>query len=109
MKILALDTATEACSAALNIDGEITTCYQLAPREHSRLILRMIDDLLRQAKLPVSELDAIAPCRPEHGSTQGGDRLAGGLCVSGDLIEKHHDARSQKAGLGPVSDGIGMH
>ena len=60
MKILALDTATEACSAALNIDGEITTCYQVAPREHSSLILKMIDDLLLQAKLSVSELDAVA-------------------------------------------------
>lgn len=60
MKILALDTATEACSAALFIDGVISSRYQLAPREHSRLILKMIDDLLRQAKLSVSELDAVA-------------------------------------------------
>ncbi|MCG6939229.1 MAG: tRNA (adenosine(37)-N6)-threonylcarbamoyltransferase complex dimerization subunit type 1 TsaB [Gammaproteobacteria bacterium] len=60
MKILALDTATEACSAALFIDGDITSHYQLAPREHSRLILKMIDELLHQAKLPVSQLDAIA-------------------------------------------------
>jgi len=65
MKILALDTATEACSAALCIEGElanngITTKYQLAPREHSRLILQMIDELLSQAGVTVSELDAIA-------------------------------------------------
>lgn len=60
MKILAIDTATEACSAALYIDGEISTYYQLAPREHSRLILKMIDDLLVTANLPVHELDAVA-------------------------------------------------
>ncbi len=60
MKILAIDTATEACSAALYIDGEITSKYQLAPREHSRLILQMIDDLLLESKLAVSEIDAIA-------------------------------------------------
>lgn len=60
VKILALDTATEACSAALYIDGEITSRYQLAPREHSRLILRMLDELLSQANLTVAELDAIA-------------------------------------------------
>lgn len=60
MKILALDTATEACSAALIIDGEITSRYQLAPREHSRLILKMIDELLLEAQLPVNKLDAIA-------------------------------------------------
>jgi len=60
MKILAIDTATEACSAALLIDGEIISHYQLAPREHSRLILKMIDDLLLQADLSISEVDAIA-------------------------------------------------
>ena len=66
MKLLALDTATEACSAALIVDDEatgertITTRYQLAPREHSRLILKMIDDLLSEAKIQVGELDAIA-------------------------------------------------
>lgn len=60
MKILAIDTATEACSAALYIDGELSSNYQLAPREHSRLILKMIDDLLSAANLSVSNLDAIA-------------------------------------------------
>ena len=64
MKILAIDTATEACSAALYIEGTadegITSEYQLAPREHSRLILKMIDRLLSQAEMTVKELDAIA-------------------------------------------------
>lgn len=60
MNILALDTATEACSAALYVDGKITTQYQLAPREHSRLILKMIDTLLAEAGVAVSDLDAIA-------------------------------------------------
>lgn len=60
MKILAIDTATEACSAALYIDGELSSSYQLAPREHSRLILKMIDELLSAANLSVSDVDAIA-------------------------------------------------
>lgn len=60
MNILAIDTATEACSAALYVDGEITSTYQLAPREHSRLILKMIDKLLADADVAVSNLDAIA-------------------------------------------------
>lgn len=60
MNILAIDTATEACSAALYVDGEITSKYQLAPREHSRLILKMIDKLLADADVEVSNLDAIA-------------------------------------------------
>ena len=60
MKILALDTATEACSAALLIDGEILQRYQLAPRGHTRLILPMIDELLIEADLNISQLDALA-------------------------------------------------
>ena len=60
MKILALDTATEACSAALLVDGEIRFQYQLAPRQHSRLILTMMDDLLQEAEIALPQLDAIA-------------------------------------------------
>ncbi len=60
MKLLALDTATEACSAALLVDGDIRHRYQLAPREHSRLILGMLDSLLAEAGLVPGDLDALA-------------------------------------------------
>lgn len=59
-KILAIDTATEACSAALLVDGESTTQYTVAPREHSRLILKMVDQLLSEAAVSVADLDAVA-------------------------------------------------
>ena len=49
MKILAVDTATEACSAALYVDGEVTHEYKLAPREHTQLILPMVERLMRAA------------------------------------------------------------
>lgn len=60
MKLLAIDTSTEACSAALYIDGEIKQCYELAPREHSRLILGMIDGLLREADITAKDIDVLA-------------------------------------------------
>ncbi|MFW2374714.1 MAG: tRNA (adenosine(37)-N6)-threonylcarbamoyltransferase complex dimerization subunit type 1 TsaB [Gammaproteobacteria bacterium] len=60
MKLLALDTATEACSAALYIDGEISQNYELAPREHTRLILAMIEGLLADAGISIQQLDALA-------------------------------------------------
>jgi tRNA threonylcarbamoyladenosine biosynthesis protein TsaB len=60
MKLLALETATEACSAALYVDGEISERYQIAPREHTALILPMVDELLAAAGLPRSRLDAVA-------------------------------------------------
>ena len=60
VKLLALDTSTEACSAALSIDGEITQRYQVAPREHTYLILGMIENLLHDARLKSSEIDVMA-------------------------------------------------
>ena len=51
MKLLAIETATEACSAALSIDGEIIERYQVAPRQHTALILSMIDKLMTDAEI----------------------------------------------------------
>ena len=60
MKILALDTATEACSAALLIDGDVHERFKIAPRAHARLLLPMLDELLAAAALKPAGLDAIA-------------------------------------------------
>ena len=60
MKILGLDTSTEACSAALLVDGEIHERYQVAPREHGALILPMIETLLDEAGLKITQMDALA-------------------------------------------------
>ena len=60
MKLLALDTSTEACSAALYVDGRVSVRFQMAPREHSKLILEMLDSLLAEAQLQPAALDALA-------------------------------------------------
>lgn len=60
MNILALDTSTEACSVAIYSGDKIIEEYQLAPRRHAELILGMVDSLLEQSGLKLSELDAIA-------------------------------------------------
>ncbi len=60
MKILALETATEACSAALYLDGGLSERYQIAPRGHTDLILPMVEELLAEAELKPGQLDAIA-------------------------------------------------
>lgn len=87
MKILAVETATEACSAALFLDGEVTERYQLAPREHNRLILPMIDALLAEAGLQLRQLDALAFGRGPGAFT--GVRIAvgvvQGLALGADL------------------------
>lgn len=60
MKLLALDTATEACSAAVWVDGAVLERYELAPRRHATLILPMIAAVLAEAGLSATQLDAIA-------------------------------------------------
>ena len=60
MKILAIETATEACSAALYVDGEIISRYELAPRKHTQLILPMMESILEEAGVAKKALDAIA-------------------------------------------------
>ncbi|MCP5419733.1 MAG: tRNA (adenosine(37)-N6)-threonylcarbamoyltransferase complex dimerization subunit type 1 TsaB [Gammaproteobacteria bacterium] len=60
MKLLALDTATDACSAAVLVDDEVIERYELAPRRHAELILPMLDALLADAGLSIRQLDGLA-------------------------------------------------
>ena len=60
MKLLAFDTSTQACSVAVNINGDIVEQFQLIPREHAKQVLPMIESGLQQAGLALAELDAIA-------------------------------------------------
>lgn len=64
MKLLALDTTTEACSAAVLVDGEIRAVRsRLAPRRHAELILPYCSAVLAEAGLHLRDLDAIACSR----------------------------------------------
>ena len=60
MKLLAVETATEACSAALLCDGELLERFQLAPKIHTKLLLPMIDSLMAEAFLKPNQLDVLA-------------------------------------------------
>lgn len=58
--ILALDTSTDACSVALNQNGEITSSFEIAAQSHTQRLLPMVNEILADAKLKLSQLDAIA-------------------------------------------------
>ena len=60
MKILAIDSATELCSAALWIDGECLSREGARPRGSGELVLGMVAELLEQAGLALARLDMIA-------------------------------------------------
>ncbi|HUO82066.1 MAG TPA: tRNA (adenosine(37)-N6)-threonylcarbamoyltransferase complex dimerization subunit type 1 TsaB [Gammaproteobacteria bacterium] len=77
MKLLAIDTATDACSAALLIDRDLRERSVLAPREHARLILPMIESLLDEAGMALVALDALAFGRGPGSFT--GLRIAAGI------------------------------
>lgn len=74
LRLLALDTATEACSAALAIGDAIIERSEIAPRRHAELILPMIESLLAEAGIGRRELDGIAVGRGPGAFT--GVRLA---------------------------------
>lgn len=77
MKILAIETATEACSAALLLGDEVIERFQVAPREHGNLILPMVDELLAEADISLGQLDALAFGRGPGSFT--GVRMATGV------------------------------
>jgi tRNA threonylcarbamoyladenosine biosynthesis protein TsaB len=60
VKILALDTSTEYCSAAVWRDGAVVERDVHAGQSHSTLLLGMVDEVLRESGVDVREVDAIA-------------------------------------------------
>ena len=65
MKLLALDTSSEGCSAALLMDDSVAERFDLAPRGHTRLLMPMIRELLAEKELVPADLDALAfACGP---------------------------------------------
>lgn len=58
--LLALDTATEACSVALHLGDEIIHRYEIAPRLHAQRVLPMVQELLAETGLSLAQVDAIA-------------------------------------------------
>jgi len=77
LKILALDTSTEACSAALFVDGDVIEEFELTPREHTQMILPMVQRVLAQGGVQLSDLNGIAFARGPGAFT--GLRIAAGV------------------------------
>ncbi len=60
MRILAIDTATEACSVALWNDGTVNAHFELCPREHTQRILPMVQDILTTSGTSLTDINALA-------------------------------------------------
>jgi tRNA threonylcarbamoyladenosine biosynthesis protein TsaB len=87
MKILALETSTDACSVALWVDGVVLERHEIVPQQHAQVMLNWIATLLSEAELKLQQLTAIAySCGP--GSFTGvriGASIVQGLAFGADL------------------------
>jgi tRNA threonylcarbamoyladenosine biosynthesis protein TsaB len=87
MNLLAIDTATECCSAALLCGEHLLERSELAPRRHAELILPMIDSLLSEAGLSRRRIDGVAVGRGPGAFTgvRLGISVAQGLALGLDI------------------------
>lgn len=60
INILAIDTSTSLCSVALVSGDDLWERQSLSPKQHTALVLPFVEALLKEAKLDLSQLDAIA-------------------------------------------------
>lgn len=63
MKLLALETSTEACSAALWVEGKVCVRFRHAPRLQTDLLLPMVEEILAEAGITLKQLDVLAYSR----------------------------------------------
>lgn len=87
MKLLAFDTSTELCSAALYLDGAWLVREEMAGNRHSELLLPMIGALLAEAGLALTDLTGLAYGKGP-GSFTGlriGCGVAQGLALGADI------------------------
>jgi tRNA threonylcarbamoyladenosine biosynthesis protein TsaB len=59
MILLAIDTATESCSAALWVNGKLYQRQSVQPRLHAELILPFVDELLLEAQISKSDIEGL--------------------------------------------------
>ena len=59
MKLLALDTSSDACTVALLADGAVSARHETLAREHTRLIVPMLDEVRTEAGIDWADLDAV--------------------------------------------------
>jgi tRNA threonylcarbamoyladenosine biosynthesis protein TsaB len=78
LRVLAIDTSTEMCSAAVRLpNGNTVLRATLTERSHAELILPMVDEVLAEAGLALRDLDGLAFGRGPGGFT--GLRIAAGV------------------------------
>jgi tRNA threonylcarbamoyladenosine biosynthesis protein TsaB len=100
MKLLAVETSTEYCSAALWRDGVIIERCELVGQKHSEVLMAMVDAVLKEAGLTIRQVESIAfgkgpgsftgvriACGVAQGLAFGADVHVVGVCTLEALAE----------------------
>jgi len=84
---LAVETATDFCSVALEVNGEVRVREALAPRRHAELLVPWMRELLAEAGIGFADLDAVVVSRGPGGFTslRIGLGVAQGLALAHDI------------------------
>ncbi len=106
MRVLALDTSTEYCSVALWQDGAVMERCELAGQRHSEILIGMLDALLKDAGIKISQVDGIAfgkgpgsftgvriACGAAQGLALGANVPVAGVCTLEALAEASGKSR----------------
>ena len=85
--IVALDTSTEACSVALQCNGEAKFRYRVEPRMHAKILLPMLNELLDEAGISAQQIDGVVFGRGPGAFTgvRIGTAAAQAIALGGDL------------------------
>ena len=60
MKLLAIETTTDACSVAATTGSDVAEKHVVEPRAHTRILMPMIESCLADAGMRIRDLDAVA-------------------------------------------------
>lgn len=87
MKCLAIETATDTCSVALMLGDQCLELCEVLPRRQTERVLPMVEQLLMQAGVTLSQLDVIAFSQGPGAFTgvRVAVSVAQGLAFSADL------------------------
>ena len=86
-KILLIETATEVCSAAIAVDGELVAIAEdLQQPNHAARLTLLIDACTRESGISLAALDAVAVSRGpgSYTSLRVGASVAKGICYALD-------------------------
>ena len=75
--VLAVETATQACSVALIHQGQEYIRHEILPQKHAHRVLEMVDEVISESRVSTTEIDLLA-----YGEGPGaftGVRIASGV------------------------------